>query len=143
MEWSERNSRFEKKTPSSPPTLEVKVTLMEDVHREFGVNCDRKQPIVTTAVTDTGCQTSTAGTDFMQTMGMSERHLIPTCHKIVGITDTRLVILGVAMLEIEANGLSTKQMVYISSNSSGLYFCLLYTSPSPRDRTRSRMPSSA
>ena len=26
---------------------------------------------------------------------------------------------------------------------SGLYPCLLYTSPSPRDRTRSRMPSSA
>ena len=25
----------------------------------------------------------------------------------------------------------------------GMYFCLLYTSPSPRDRTRSRMPSSA
>ena len=25
----------------------------------------------------------------------------------------------------------------------GLYTCLLYTSPSPRDRTRSRMPSSA
>ena len=26
---------------------------------------------------------------------------------------------------------------------SSPYFCLLYTSPSPRDRTRSRMPSSA
>ena len=26
---------------------------------------------------------------------------------------------------------------------SGLNSCLLYTSPSPRDRTRSRMPSSA
>ena len=25
----------------------------------------------------------------------------------------------------------------------GYYVCLLYTSPSPRDRTRSRMPSSA
>ena len=25
----------------------------------------------------------------------------------------------------------------------GLKYCLLYTSPSPRDRTRSRMPSSA
>ena len=25
----------------------------------------------------------------------------------------------------------------------GIYICLLYTSPSPRDRTRSRMPSSA
>ena len=28
---------------------------------------------------------------------------------------------------------------FIASN----YICLLYTSPSPRDRTRSRMPSSA
>ena len=28
-------------------------------------------------------------------------------------------------------------------NREGLYTCLLYTSPSPRDRTRSRMPSSA
>ena len=26
---------------------------------------------------------------------------------------------------------------------AGYYVCLLYTSPSPRDRTRSRMPSSA
>ena len=28
-------------------------------------------------------------------------------------------------------------------NSNNLDYCLLYTSPSPRDRTRSRMPSSA
>ena len=27
--------------------------------------------------------------------------------------------------------------------NTDLLFCLLYTSPSPRDRTRSRMPSSA
>ena len=27
--------------------------------------------------------------------------------------------------------------------NDGYYYCLLYTSPSPRDRTRSRMPSSA
>ena len=30
---------------------------------------------------------------------------------------------------------------YVNTNKS--YLCLLYTSPSPRDRTRSRMPSSA
>ena len=29
------------------------------------------------------------------------------------------------------------------SERSWVRFCLLYTSPSPRDRTRSRMPSSA
>ena len=31
----------------------------------------------------------------------------------------------------------------IASTGILLYSCLLYTSPSPRDRTRSRMPSSA
>ena len=30
-----------------------------------------------------------------------------------------------------------------ASITAQLLFCLLYTSPSPRDRTRSRMPSSA
>ena len=33
--------------------------------------------------------------------------------------------------------------VYRASDGSYEYSCLLYTSPSPRDRTRSRMPSSA
>ena len=31
----------------------------------------------------------------------------------------------------------------INDNVASLVTCLLYTSPSPRDRTRSRMPSSA
>ena len=32
---------------------------------------------------------------------------------------------------------------YEEAAAQGLIACLLYTSPSPRDRTRSRMPSSA
>ena len=31
----------------------------------------------------------------------------------------------------------------VKENGKSVYTCLLYTSPSPRDRTRSRMPSSA
>ena len=34
-------------------------------------------------------------------------------------------------------------LVIIVATAAVLYLCLLYTSPSPRDRTRSRMPSSA
>ena len=37
----------------------------------------------------------------------------------------------------------SKQQVGIFSKFASLDTCLLYTSPSPRDRTRSRMPSSA
>ena len=36
------------------------------------------------------------------------------------------------------------QMIFwIFNDAGGVHTCLLYTSPSPRDRTRSRMPSSA
>ena len=38
---------------------------------------------------------------------------------------------------------SAKQRSYVVENSARAKACLLYTSPSPRDRTRSRMPSSA
>ena len=48
---------------------------------------------------------------------------------------------------------ATSELVYVESGTGraievgggaqGSYGCLLYTSPSPRDRTRSRMPSSA
>ena len=34
-------------------------------------------------------------------------------------------------------------MIYRSEGSVSTYYCLLYTSPSPRDATLSRMPSSA
>ena len=36
-----------------------------------------------------------------------------------------------------------EQSAFCSSFSLELYICLLYTSPSPRDRQKSRMPSSA
>ena len=38
---------------------------------------------------------------------------------------------------------STTGSVQLAGDSIWGYACLLYTSPSPRDRTRSRMPSSA
>ena len=36
-----------------------------------------------------------------------------------------------------------KGITILAKNTTVFYSCLLYTSPSPRDRTRSRMPSSA
>ena len=121
MEWNVDNSKFERRVPTAPPTIDVQAKIMRDVHIGFGIRCESEKSTQLTAVTDTGCQTSTAGEDIMQKLGIKQRHLIPTCHRIIGITDTRLKILGVVMLQIELNGNLTRQMVYISSNSSGLY----------------------
>ena len=52
-------------------------------------------------------------------------------------------------IDVEAEGCAlvmttqTAERVYRSVGTTPAKTCLLYTSPSPRDRTRSRMPSSA
>ena len=45
----------------------------------------------------------------------------------------------------EGRVLTSKEVMVFTSLAMGLvlYLCLLYTSPSPRDRQKSRMPSSA
>ena len=45
----------------------------------------------------------------------------------------------------KVTGLVTEKAMVVSAGieASTIGTCLLYTSPSPRDRTRSRMPSSA
>ena len=43
----------------------------------------------------------------------------------------------------DALALNATTIINIKPGRVGGYICLLYTSPSPRDRTRSRMPSSA
>ena len=46
------------------------------------------------------------------------------------------------VLKVEIQGNNIKG-VFSNGNSFSTYSCLLYTSPSPRDMRRSRMPSSA
>ena len=55
--------------------------------------------------------------------------------------EVRIGIAGIAALCILVYGINYLKGIHMFKPSS--YFCLLYTSPSPRDRTRSRMPSSA
>ena len=47
------------------------------------------------------------------------------------------------VIAVIGDGAMSAGMAYEAMNNAGATNCLLYTSPSPRDRTRSRMPSSA
>ena len=66
----------------------------------------------------------------------------------------RLLVMGVggaggnAINEMIENNLQGVEFIAVNTDAQDLKLskcktCLLYTSPSPRDRTRSRMPSSA
>ena len=117
MEWNQEDQRFQKQLPLPPPVIPVKVRLMVESHKEFGIRCEVRSPSRVDAVADTGCQTSTCGLDVLKVLNIPERYLIPTSHNIIGITDTRLMILGTMMLEITFKGKMTRQMVYVSANS--------------------------
>ena len=58
--------------------------------------------------------------------------------------DACCIVLGTGGLEvIDLIPNNRPLFVYIHERNKGIYDCLLYTSPSPRDRQKSRMPSSA
>ena len=122
MEWNSDKGTFERKRPNPPPRIKVEVAMMSEVHHRFGIKCDmRYNPKFTSAVADTGCQTTTAGIDMLKLLNIPKRFLIPTSHRILGITDTKLRIIGALLLRIKHNQRTTMQMVYISENVSGLY----------------------
>ena len=52
--------------------------------------------------------------------------------------DKRSFTIGVAACDIDSDGY--EEIYFLNTDT---YSCLLYTSPSPRDRQKSRMPSSA
>ena len=59
------------------------------------------------------------------------------------LLDARDETLGRLSSKIASILMGKNKAQYTPHNDLGDYVCLLYTSPSPRDRTRSRMPSSA
>ena len=76
-------------------------------------------------------------------------------NKELGRKITSLTLMTIMLTWTAAMGFSmtfmpeaeaANQYLWVSVEDAGgskFYGCLLYTSPSPRDRTRSRMPSSA
>ena len=70
------------------------------------------------------------GTGTLSRFGMSIRHNMEDGFPI--LTTKKMPL----------NIISTELKWFLKGNTN-IKYCLLYTSPSPRDRTRSRMPSSA
>ena len=56
------------------------------------------------------------------------------------LSDFEVNFLGEQSFQLRSSGYEGVDSLF---NVERIYICLLYTSPSPRDRTRSRMPSSA
>ena len=67
---------------------------------------------------------------------------VEAIHAIVGIDQEWIPKIEGSAMYIRPLMFATDEMVGVKASDT-YKFCLLYTSPSPRDRTRYRMPSSA
>ena len=124
MEWD--GTEFTPDTPAPSPRLDVKVTLMPAAYKKLGIEWSGSRKTLhrshqVNALADSGCQTCTAGEDLLKDIGCPESYLVPTSHRIMGITAASLGIVGSALLRIEVGGEVTRQMVHISKHARGLY----------------------
>ena len=123
-EWN--GTEFVPTRPKSSPRVDANVSVMHAAHKSFGIDWrgsrrDIHRPRVVSSITDSGCQTCSAGVDVLEQLGVPISYLVPTSHRIVGITESLLDIAGSVLLRIEVAGRITRQMVHVSSNTRGLY----------------------
>lgn len=124
LQWME--GKFVPKYPDPSPMLQVKVTMMHDAHKTLGIHWrgSRRgsyESVNISGLADTGCQTCTAGLDFLRAIGCPDEYMIPTKHQIVGITSSDLGIVGAVCLKIQLNGACSRQLVYISEKVQGFF----------------------
>ena len=120
MEWS--GNTFAPQRPAKSPSLTIYVELDCKHQGKFGKplrHQPRSTPII--AIADSGCQTCTAGLDFLYRMGCTASDTVATNHRIVGITNSPLGIIGVLFVTLHLGTRESHQMVYISQNCRGLY----------------------
>lgn len=129
MEW--RGDTFTPQRPAQPPALTVTVSINHRHHEKFGKLTHQQLITQISAIADSGCQTCTAGMDFLRSMECTTSNLIATEHHIVGITNSPLGILGILFVVITLGNRTSHQMVYISKNCRGLYLSITDSNERP------------
>ena len=122
LEWD--GKQFQRNPPEPPPVVTVEITMLPRTHAAYGhapkdAISDSSHHIL--AFADTGAQTCSSGPEIQRLLGYPDGYLVPTNHRIRGITDNRLEVKGVLFLVIKVGSRETRQAVYVSENTSGFY----------------------
>ena len=121
MEWNGCSEQFEHERPKPSPRINVGIELMREEHERLGGDCEGAVSGEISAVTDTGCQTTTAGTEILKVLNISEKELLKTRHGIIGITENALKIMGTLLAKITFRDKSCNQMVYVTAKPMGFF----------------------
>ena len=109
------------------------ISMVQTAEGAIGAAIEMAQRMVTLATQGANGTMSSSERDALK----NEMNQMLTAIESIG---ARTKFSGVTLLNSDARTTATGKFILQATNNST---CLLYTSPSPRDRTRSRMPSSA
>ena len=122
MEWDGARSRFTAEKPKALASIQVQITPLMSAHESFHSPLPpTAHATLTTAVADTGAQTCASGPALLKSIGVERKDLIPTSHRIKGVTQSNLDIWGVLLATISVGEAKTNQVIYICENACGLY----------------------
>ena len=125
QEW--KHGEFVDSRPKRHPEVNVKLTILHDSHEKMGkftslsTRAKMVSGVTRQACADTGAMTCTSGPELLQALNCPRQYLVRTRHRIQGVTGDGLQIMGTLLLQIELGERSTRQVVYITKNTSGLY----------------------
>ena len=115
--WS--GKEFSRQPPTEPPTVAVEISIMHRAHTSFGRNWHGRtvpRATVIVACADTGAQTCSSGPEILALLNCPEQYLIPTSHKIRGITNSHLELMGALLLHIRIGCHETRQVMHVYLN---------------------------
>ena len=75
------------------------------------------------AYTDTCAQTCISGEHILTQLKFRTEDLLPTSHRILGVTGKYANILGILLVRVEHRGRSAPTAVYICKNIKGFFLC--------------------
>ena len=127
MEWDTAQQGFKSRRPDPLPQLRIKLAIIPEAHSAFNhpvstAKCVRVQNHSgLEAYADSGAQTCACGMEILRSLGLDESDLIPTSHRILGVTATAMTIAGVFFARLSVGTACTRQMVYVGKNTTGLF----------------------
>ena len=125
QEW--KNGEFVASRAKHHPEVNVKLKILHAAHEKMGklVSLSARSKmfgsITRTACADTGAMTCTSGPELLRALNCPQQYLVKTRHRIQGVTGDGLQIIGSLMLQVDLGERTTRQVVYITKNTSGLY----------------------
>ena len=122
LEWVPPICHFVHRLPPQLPNITVGIEVLTDIDVAFNhpITAQLKETTIK-AILDTGAQACACGPEMIRKIGVSEEDLVPTSHKINGVKSSSMDIAGVLFATLSANGLTSKQVIYVGRNIQGLF----------------------